>query len=706
MVDFKSLTSKLKSLSIEGIKKKLAEPIGDGIRSTYKIISIAGETLALSDTGIDPTEKMFHSKADFERLYVPDDIKEHQQDLEEILTRMFPLTSAQSKQDILPPENEEEFNLVRQSLYYRMALLRDEILKDSSNSVDIREKISRFDRLNKLLDSLESKFQKKRTQTYFALTTTSSAPVTEEPKIDMDDETVDDLLRKFGLVLLQSQHQLPGFHFPVPPNQIVRQVQSVLLPDEEDFINEVEKEGEVQGSIQDVLTPDEKETRLLKSLRHAILTKIGSLIPTTSKDTADAFNEDLLDESLPFQESLENFLTSLFSVLSQFESDVRQAQQLQDTMDEILDRLKDEKAKCEQQLQELQGKVAKATKSATDATSQQGLDRKAFEAGAMKLRKEIEDKAAQIRILEAQLTGIREQLRLKETAAEAVGALTPEVERLREDVRVKAETIAALQAKDAEVEPLRARIAELESKETITKEEQKSLALAEAELERVSGEKQTLEEQLRDYGENLEQLQELVARIPGPPPTEGVSPFQLLKERILSVLPPAHFIPTELEIQSDQKNYTCTFLQTLLQLFQTYFDSEEGQQLSSQLTEHVDYLHRDASMDTVVKNLLMYLQYANNPTNQAGFLPPFQRYEPLKSLEESANSVFFKVQPDSRETVTPLSEKLAGVNSPSYPILFFLYLLALRDWVNCIDLSSRPTKCPIPARLQRTVKCP
>lgn len=707
MVDFASLTSKLKSLSIEGIegmKKKLAEPIGDGIRSSYRIISIAGETVALSETGLDPTEKMYHNKEDFKRLYVPEELADNQKDLEEILIRMFPLTSAQSKTDILPPEDEEEFNLVRQSLYYRLALLRDEILKDNSNSVDIREKLSRFDRLNKLLESLESKFQKKRTQTYFAITTATSAPSTQDPKITMDDATINDLLRKFGLILLQSQHQLPGFKFPVPPNQVVKQVQSVLLPDETAFIEEAKKQGPISLSVQDVLDPDEKEKRLLASLRDALEKKITPLMDLISDETKMSFNYDLFDEEKPFAQSVETFIESVFKVLETFESDVSKSTSIIENMETILNRLQGEKDECQKELAKLQANLKKAEGTAIDATSKQRSDQKVFEKGAVKLREEIEDKAAQIRIVQAQLEGVQEKLRLKEGAAEALAAITPEFERLQEDVKAKAKIIADLESKDGEIEPLRQRIAELENKDTLEKEEQKSLALAEAQLESLSQQKQGLEEQLNDYTENLEQLQEMISRIPGPPLSKGISPFDALKQRILISLPASYIIPSVLEIESDQKTYTCKLLEGLLQLFQTYFDTQDGQDLEGKLTQQLDNEGKPRALLATI--LLNYLHYANGEELE-DVDKSFVGNQSLKDLGTLADGIFFKGQEDLREKVQELNVRLAGKDVPSYPVFFFLYLLALRDWVNCIDLSSRPGKCPLPARLQRpTLKCP
>lgn len=714
MVDLPSLTAKLKSLTLEGIRKKMVEPIGDGKRSSNQIISIAGETLALSSTGIDPTEKTYHNKDDFERLYVPEGIKEHQQDLEEIFLRMFPLSGMQSKREVLPPEDEDEFDLVRQSLYYRLELLRDEILKDTSNTVDVREKLSRFDRLNKLVDSLESNFQKKRTQTYVAVVTSSSAPETKEPKLDMNDETVDDLLRKFGLILLQSQHQLPGFKFPVSPNQIVREVQSTQLDDEEAFLTEIGKEGPVQESIEDVLKPDAKEKRLLSSIREALAEKIYPMLTSGDEELYSRINLDIFEEEKPFNVSLVEFAESFFSILKGLESDMDSATKIMNKMDNILDSLKKDKERCEQELAALQANFATVSKTAGEATSKQSSDRIAFEAGAKKMGKQIEDKTAQIHLLEQQMAKLQEELRKKEAATEVVGAITPELERLREEVKTKNDTIRALEAKDAELEPLRARIAELEGQETLSKEEQQTLATTQAQLEAVSAEKQRLEEQLAEYTENLQELETLVKRIPGPKPADDASPFDILRQRILAALPSAHLIPSILEVESHQKTYTCNFLKTLLQLVEQYFDSAEGQELQNRLTEQLDALHDGKvwNRNTIAKRIYELLKYSEGHAfgpsyfESDAMFKPFVNHAGLKDLGTMADRVFFTEQETLRSEVQPLNVLLTGKDLPSYPVCFFLYLLALRDWVNCIDLSSRPAACPIPERLQRTVKCP
>ena len=274
-------------------------------------------------------------------------------------------------------------------------------------------------------------------------------------------------------------------------------------------------------------------------------------------------------------------------------------------------------------------------------------------------------------------------------------------------MKAKAAIIAKLENNEKELEPLRQRIAELEGKETLEKQEEQALALSEAQLQTVSQQKEVLEEQLRDYTENLDQLQAMISRIPGPSKdSASMSPFERIKQRILSALPASYSIPSVIEIESDQKTYTCKLLETLLQLFQTYLDTQAGQEIEQQLTQQLDTFYEGRSPVLVATTLLNYLHYANGE-ELADVDASFLNTQSLKGLEPNADSVFFKGQEELREAVQALNVRLAGKNVPSYSVFFFLYLLALRDWVNCIDLSSRPGRCPIPERLQRpTLKCP
>jgi hypothetical protein len=79
----------------------------------------------------------------------------------------------------------------------------------------------------------------------------------------------------------------------------------------------------------------------------------------------------------------------------------------------------------------------------------------------------------------------------------------------------------------------------------------------------------------------------------------------------------------------------------------------------------------------------------------------------LKTISAQAETVFLEGQPEEVATqIQSFTKVLDQKDLPSYSVLFLLYLLALRDWVNCIEINSKPLECPqIPPRLQRTVKC-
>ena len=92
------------------------------------------------------------------------------------------------------------------------------------------------------------------------------------------------------------------------------------------------------------------------------------------------------------------------------------------------------------------------------------------------------------------------------------------------------------------------------------------------------------------------------------------------------------------------------------------------------------------------------------PSEEAIFqyIEKLAEVQELKDLEPSAEALFFKDHEDVRADVEKLNKLLSEKNLPSYPVLFFLYLLALRDWVNCVEINSKPLECPqIPERLLR-----
>lgn len=729
MVDLSSLKAKLKQLSVEA-SSSLGKPVGDGKKSSYLIFSVAGETVALGETGLVPTEKAFHSKGDFERLYVPASLKSQQPALEELYIRMFPLTASQSKKEVLPPEDEEEFNVLRESLQYRLELLRAEILDDTSDGVEIREKLSRFDRLSKLIESLETNFRKKRRQTYVAVVTSSSAPPSKEPKIPMSDEEIDDLLRRFGLILLQSQHQLPGFKFPFSPNQIVRQVQSTQLEDEEGFIDEAKKEGEIPKSIGDVLDPDEKEKRLLETLSSTLETLIGSLGEQVSAEAIGKL--DIVLEGKSFEQGISDLLKSLFDLVEEYEGTSDQASRIIETMESKITDLEQEKEDCQQKLLELTTGVTEETNETEGKNDDDNEELEHIREQKAELEEQLQTFLGQIRSLKQNVLEQQTKNLQHEEAVRKLGIVGSELESLRTESAKKDTIITGLREKEEELDTLRSQVATLEEKDRLSKEEKRTLTEKSAQLDRVSSEKQDLEQRLADYQENLDELQTLVSNIPLPE-SAGVgsnSPFDQLKRRIMSLIPvrvvdegatfpknilslPILTVPSTLSVKASRNTYFCDFLNALSQLVSKYFDSEQGQTLQTQLTQALDQYNELSipvrTAEVIQKTLLYAAGKTEEPTDELNIddMNELSEIETLKTIAAQAETVFLEGQPEEVATqIQSFTKVLDQKDLPSYSVLFLLYLLALRDWVNCIEINSKPLECPqIPPRLQRTVKC-
>ena len=730
MVDLSSLQTKLKNLSVKG-SSFLKKPIGDGKKSSYLIFSVAGETVALGETGLVPTEKALHNKADFERLYIPASLKSQQTTLEELYIRMFPLTASQSKRDILPPDDPEEFDLLRESLEYRLELLRNEILNDTSDGVEIREKLSRFDRLSKLIESLESNYRKKRRQVYVAVVTSSSAPVSKEPKIPMSNEDIDELLRRFGLILLQSQHQLPGFKFPVSPNQIVREVQSTQLDDEEGFLEEVKKEGEIPTSIEDVLLPDQKEKRLLDTLEDKLNELIGSLGDGILPEDIGKLEIDLSGKS--FEEGITDLLKSLFDLVKDYEETKNQSDAITQNMEDEITRLEEERDDCQQKLLKLTTGVEDEANTNEDAEEDDSQELERIRQQKVKLEEQLETFLAQIRTLKQSLLDQQTHQLQKEEAVRKLGIVGSELEALRADTAKKETIIAGLREKETQLDTLRNQVARLEEQDRLSKAEAKTLQEKSSELDRIRTEKQTLEEQLADYQDNINEIQSLVSTIPLPEPLSNSNrntPFDQLKRKIMSLIPvrvvhdeepfpknilslPVLTLPSLLSAKASRNTRFCEFLNALSQLVSNYFDSQQGQALEKQMIVALNSYGEMSIPSRIAQIIQKALLYAageiEEPTNELNVddLQDLSEVDSLKGLTPQAEALLLEGQPETVVAqIQSFTKVLDQKNLPSYSVLFLLYLLALRDWVNCIQINSKPLECPqIPPRLQRTVKC-
>jgi hypothetical protein len=737
MVDLSSLKSKLKGLTVEATAS-LSKTVGDGKKSSYVIFSVAGETVALGETGLIPTEKAFHNKADFERLYVPASLKDQQPALEELYIRMFPLTASQSKKEVLPPDDADEFELLRESLHYRLELLRAEILEDTTDGVEIREKLHRFDRLSKLIESLEKNFRKKHTQDYVAVVASSTAPPTKEPKIPLSPDDVDELLRRFGLILLQSQHQLPGFKFPVSPNQIVREVQSSQIDDEEGFLEEVKKEGEIPRSIDDVLDPSQKEKHLLESLSTTLETLIGNLGEQVSGKAITKL--DIVTSGKTFEQGLTDLLTSLFNLLEEYEGTNDEASKVIDNMLHEIADLEKERDDCKQKLLKLTtGVENEGDNEAKESDENESEEIESIRLQKKELEAQLENFLGQIQSLKQMILDKQTANVQREEAVRKLGIVGSELEALKVESGKKDKVIAGLKEKEAQLESLQAQVTALEEKDRLSKDEKRVLQQKTADLDRVSAEKLELEEKLRDYDESLNELQALVSGIPLPEANAEKTPFEQLKSRILTLIPvkvvdegeeeeadspapkknilslPILTLPSILSVKASRNSYFCDFLNNLSKLVSKYFDSEQGQVLQEKLTTALDEYNFESSSipastaELIQKALLYSAGVIQEPTNELtlGDFEDLSEITILKSIAPQAETVFLEGQSEEVATqIQSFTKVLDQKNLPPYPVLFLLYLLALRDWVNCVEINSKPVECPqIPPRLQRTVKC-
>ena len=166
-IDFHVDISLPKTFDVKQLKKKL------GLKDTVdsqKIISIVGETIILEDN--DNTDDLVLTEAvigyeQFKYLY---DVKDDDTDLINAFKIMFPMSKASYSISSFktPCDKKGRFNAdlsdkIILSLENRANILRNEIVRDNPSSelfidnVEIRSKLTHFNNLNKLLNSLQEK---------------------------------------------------------------------------------------------------------------------------------------------------------------------------------------------------------------------------------------------------------------------------------------------------------------------------------------------------------------------------------------------------------------------------------------------------------------------------------------------------------------------------------------------------------------------
>jgi hypothetical protein len=435
-------------------------------------------------------------------------------------------------------------------------------------------------------------------------------------------------------------------------------------------------------------------------------------------------------EGKSFEQGISDLLKSLFDLVEDYEGTNDQASRIIESMESKITALEQEKEDCQQKLLELTTGVSEE-KNETEGKNDDGELERIREQKA-ELEEQLQTFLGQIRSLKQSVLEQQTKNLQHEEAIRKLGIVGSELESLRTESAKKDKIISGLREKEEQLDTLRSQVASLEEKDRLSKEEQRTLTEKSAQLDRVSSEKQDLEQRLADYQENLDELQTLVSSIPLPE-SAGVgsnSPFDQLKRRIMSLIPvrvvdegvsfpknilslPILTVPSTLSVKASRNAYFCDFLNALSQLVSKYFDSEQGQALQTQLTQALDQYNELSipvrTAEVIQKTLLYAAGKMEEPTDELNVddMNELSEIETLKTIAAEAESIFLEGQPEEvAAQIQSFNKVLNQKDLPSYSVLFLLYLLALRDWVNCIEINSKPLECPqIPPRLQRTVKC-
>jgi myosin heavy subunit len=508
-------------------------------------------------------------------------------------------------------------------------------------------------------------------------------------------------------------------------------VQSTQLDDEEGFLNEVKKEGEIPQSIGDVLQPDEKERRLLDTLSEKLEELIGSLGEQLSAEVIDQL--DIVFTGKSFEQGVTDLLKSLFGLIEQYESSKTQADQIIQSMESTITELEEERDECNQKLLKLTTGVEERPEDTEGKEENESEEVQRIRDQKAELEQQLETFLAQIRSLKQNLLDQQTQQAQKDEAVRKLGIVGSELESLRAEAAKKEKIIQDLREKETQLDALRTQVTTLEEQDRLSKQDKQALQQKTADLDRLSAEKQTLEQRLADYEDNLNELQRLVASIPLPEKFLNANqdtPFDHLKRKIMSLVPvrvvqneeefpknilslPVLTLPSLLSAKASRNTQFCDFLNALSQLVSKYFDSEQGQALENQINEVLNTYGKTSIPERIANIIQIALLYGSGKIEETSEefrgvnFDSLSQIEDLKTIAPQAETVFLEGQPQEVATeIQAYTKVLDQKNLPSYSVLFLLYLLALRDWVNCIQLNSKPLECPqIPPRLQRTVKC-
>jgi hypothetical protein len=310
----------------------------------YNLISILGENVALTPTGLAPSETTI---VEFDRYYIPPDISGNEalllkNTMREVfqnkLKKVIDTDSGEELDDkviqAFPPCGEEEKALVLKSLVHRKAVLEQQLFNIGIKTPEeLRAKINEMAKTKKdeALQGQDSMFARQLLVHYLRLKRFINAYNEQqyciylediaygEMQQDLTDERVIELLKQFVFFVLQSHHPLDDYKKsdPTAPGFVSR-LERHPLKDKFTSFMKTYKDNElpIPQAIASVLeatelSPEAMEDeiqRRVKKCREDILKKIQSIfVPTDSfwkrvKDKTDL--DSVLDALLQYPQDL------------------------------------------------------------------------------------------------------------------------------------------------------------------------------------------------------------------------------------------------------------------------------------------------------------------------------------------------------------------------------------------------------------------
>ena len=491
-----------------------------------QIVNILGEQVAFEATGLAPSEKaivQFDEKYKYTGMTDADALV-----LKSLFRKLFSGSSAflPGQKQPSPPCSEKEKTILLESLTYRFASLRDELIAErqsQSDSLRLRQIMDHIERLKQYID--------------FMQTTTSCQEMGEdilaESLGDLSDEQIQQLLKQFVFFILQGQHPLEPFTGRDPnPKGFVARLERKPITDFDDFL------GQYRGKKYPIPLPISKVLEATGFDSQAIQTEINTAVENKLKSIL-VFISDMIPRSDPFwqnldRNNLEAIVQRLLERIETLETDLqeceKEAANYQGGMIEISndkDMLLEEKAVLEEKLRILQYEFDTFRKTAiVDGVSKEEIEemKRDFLTEKETLGKRLARVAEQRdaaeekqRELETLLADLQRKLSEKQTQIDTLTANQTELASLREKVASLEEQLEAALKKAEGCDELQGKVKKLEA-EVLFRNEQltelrKRMGAKTGEIDRYLQERSDFQRKINVLEEDAERAAAFLAEV-------------------------------------------------------------------------------------------------------------------------------------------------------------------------------------------------